>query len=44
MVNDIVSQEPKAERSLMHRFNIALVHSLTSWLTLYMASVHGVHI
>ena len=25
MVDDIVSQEPKAERSLMHRFNIALV-------------------
>ena len=30
MVDDIVSQEPKAERSLMHRFNIALVHSLIS--------------
>lgn len=26
MVSDIVSQEPKAERSLMHRFTIALVH------------------
>ena len=25
MVDDIISQEPKAERSLMHRFNIALV-------------------
>ena len=25
MVSDIVGQEPKAERSLMHRFNIALV-------------------
>ena len=25
MVEEIISQEPKAERSLMHRFNIALV-------------------
>lgn len=25
MVDEIISQEPKAERSLMHRFNIALV-------------------
>ena len=30
MVDDIISQEPKAERSLMHRFNIALV-----WITLH---------
>ena len=29
MVDDIVRQEPKAERSLMHRFNIALVAGKT---------------
>lgn len=27
MVDEIASQEPKAERSLMHRYNIALVRS-----------------
>lgn len=30
MVEEIISQEPKAERSLMHRFNIALVSPLPS--------------
>ena len=34
MVDDIVSQEPKAERSLMHRFNIARV-----WTTQHPLSV-----
>lgn len=27
MVDEIIAQEPKAERSLMHRFNIALVQA-----------------
>ena len=30
MVDEIAGQEPKAERSLMHRFNIALVRTHTS--------------
>ena len=34
-MDDIISQESKAERSLMHRFNIALVRILLHSDTVY---------